>query len=143
MEYKLEKPVKGTLGTEKYKVILEWQEGEIIADEPIALGGKALGPDPFTLLLSSLAACTLGTLRMYIDRKEWNIPKITIELNIFQKSEEGKSSSTINKDIRFGEPIAEDQKLRLLEIAERCPISRTLKGEIQIQNHRFEDDNSL
>ncbi len=139
MEYKLEKPVKGTIGAEKYKVILEWQEGEFIADEPIVLGGKALGPDPFTLLLSSLAACTLGTLRMYIDRKEWNISKITIQVNLFQKSEEGKLISIINKDIRFGDQIEEDQKLRLMEIAERCPISRTLKGEIQILNHHFED----
>ncbi len=64
MKYKFEKPIGGKIGTEKYKVTIEWRNGVLIADEPVSSGGKDLGADPFTLLLSSLAACTLTTLRV-------------------------------------------------------------------------------
>ncbi len=70
MEYKLEEPVNGSIGTEKYQCVIAWRNGEFISDEPIKAVGKDLGPDPYTLLLSSLTSCTLVTLRMYIDRKD-------------------------------------------------------------------------
>ena len=69
MKYKLEKPVQGTIGNEKYQCTIEWRNGKFISDEPETIGGKDSGPDPYTLLLSSLASCKLITLRMYIDRK--------------------------------------------------------------------------
>ena len=70
MEYKLEKPVHGSIGLTKYQCTIEWRNGQFIVDEPKNAGGRDTGPDPFTLLLSSLASCTLITLRMYIHRKD-------------------------------------------------------------------------
>ena len=133
MNYKFEKPIIGKIGTEKYKVLLEWRNGEFIADEPNTIGGKDLGPDPFTLLLSSLASCTLSTLRMYIDRKEWDIPEISIEVNMFQELGD-TFSSTITKHIHFGSNISEVQKERLLLIATKCPVSKMLENKIKIES---------
>ena len=108
-----------------------WRNGQFITDEPEKLGGKDLGPDPYTLLLSSLASCTLSTLRMYIDRKGWNIAEINISLNLFQENN-GELITTIAKTLTFPPTVTEEQKARLLEIAEKCPVSKLLKGTILI-----------
>ncbi|HEX6429167.1 MAG TPA: OsmC family protein, partial [Niastella sp.] len=101
MEYKLKKPVHGTIGTVKYQCIIEWRNGQFIGDEPEKNGGKDTGPDPYTLLLSSLATCTLITLRMYIERKEWNIPEISVKTNLFQTKEGDNINTFIDRDIVF------------------------------------------
>src|SRR4030095_1893589 len=76
MKYKLEKPIHATIGNEKYQCAIEWRNGKFIADEPVMSGGKDSGPDPYALLLSSLASCALITMRMYIDRKGWDISEV-------------------------------------------------------------------
>lgn len=129
----LEKPVSASIGTELYKVQITWRNGTIIADEPVHLGGKDLGPDPYTLLLSALASCTLSTLRMYIDRKAWQIGTINIEVNLSQAIVEGKIVSTFYRNIIFGDPITEDQNERLLSIARKCPVSKILENGIAIE----------
>ncbi|MCB0649596.1 MAG: OsmC family protein, partial [Saprospiraceae bacterium] len=100
---------------------------------PVHLGGKDLGPDPYTLLLSALASCTLSTLRMYIDRKAWQIGTINIEVNLSQAIVEGKIVSTFYRNIIFGDPITEDQNERLLSIARKCPVSKILENGIAIE----------
>src|SRR5436190_2255408 len=99
MEYKLQKPVHGSIGTQKYQCTIEWRNGQFIADEPVKNGGKDMGPDPFTLLLSSLASCTLVTLRMYIDRKEWDIAEIRVNVNLFQAKDGENTTTYIDRDI--------------------------------------------
>lgn len=131
MDWKLAKPVTGSIGTEKYKATIEWRNGELITDEPVSVGGMDAGPDPYTLLLSSLAACTLSTLRMYIDRKGWDIPSITISLNFAQETTE-TLTTTIAREIRFGSTVTEEQKERLLLIATKCPVSKILTNTINI-----------
>lgn len=133
MDFLLEKPVKGKIGIEKYKVILEWRNGQLISDEPLELGGKDLGPDPYTLLLASLASCTLSTLRMYIDRKEWDIPNISIEVNMYQEKMENLST-TITRKIHLGNDVDELQKSRLLAIAAMCPVSKLLENKISLES---------
>ena len=140
MNYKLERPVHGTIGTEKYRCTVEWRNGRFIADEPPKVGGKDLGPDPYTLLLSSLATCTLVTLRMYIDRKEWNIPEIEVNVNMFQTTQGDKTTTFIDRDIRFSGQVEAEQKDRLLEIAQNCPISKILEGDIKIRGYVYHEE---
>jgi putative redox protein len=131
MQFKLEKPVIGTIGTEKYKVTIEWRNGVLIADEPVDLGGKDLGPDPYTLLMASLASCTVSTLRMYIDRKGWDISTISVQVNLYQEVTE-PLITTIVRNIQFGDTISQEQEERLLIIANKCPISKILEHKIII-----------
>ena len=75
MEDLFENDILGRIGTQKYLCNITWRNGQFLMDEPENVGGKDLGMDPFSTLLASLAGCTLSTLRMYIDRKEWISPK--------------------------------------------------------------------
>lgn len=131
MEALLEQDLTGHIGSQKYLCTMYWRNGHFITDEPEKLGGRDLGPDPYSLLLSSLAACTLSTLRMYIDRKGWNIAEINISLNLFQENN-GKLITTIAKTLTFPPTVDREQRARLLEIAEKCPVSKLLKGTILI-----------
>jgi putative redox protein len=130
-KYVFENPIQATIGTVKYKVAINWRNGIVLADEPFSSGGQETGPDPFTLLLSSLASCTLSTLRMYIDRKDWKIPEIFIEVNMFQENDQ-KFTTTIERKISFNYEISEEQKAKLLLIANKCPISKILDNQIII-----------
>ncbi len=128
----LENDITGTIGTQKYLCTISWRNGKLLMDEPENIGGNDLGPDPFSTLLASLAGCTLSTLRMYIDRKGWNIPEINISLNLTQENE-GELETTITKTITFSTAISAEQKERLLFIAEKCPISKILKNKINLK----------
>jgi putative redox protein len=137
MRYKLEKPVHGTIGREKYTCTIEWRNGKFIADEPVTSGGEDRGPDPYTLLLSSLASCTLITLRMYIEKKEWDINELSVNVNMFQTLEDGKRITTIDRDLKFPEGTTDEQKEKLLEIAQACPISAILQGDIHVRTYVY------
>lgn len=131
MENLLENNITGTIGTQKYLCPISWRNGKLLMDEPENIGGNDLGPDPFTTLLASLAGCTLSTLRMYIDRKGWDIPEINISLNAFQENDP-EFTTTITRSITFSNTIEDDIKNRLLIIAEKCPVSKILKNKIVI-----------
>ncbi len=139
MIYKFEKPVHGSIGLEKYQCTIEWRNGKFISDEPETSGGKDLGPDPYSLLLSSLASCTLVTLRMYIDRKGWNIPSITVNVNMYSEKKEDQLTTIIDRDIIFSVDTPEEQKTRLQEIASSCPISKILQSDIKVRTFVFRD----
>jgi putative redox protein len=140
MQYKLDEPLHGTIGTQKYQCNIQWRNGKFISDEPVSGGGKDEGPDPYSLLLSSLATCTLITLRMYIDRKGWDIPSIAVNTNMYQQTKDEKTVTIIDCDIFFVTFIAEEQKTRLLEIAKRCPISKILEGDVKVRDFVFRDN---
>nr|WP_315250194.1 OsmC family protein [uncultured Flavobacterium sp.] len=112
-------------------VLFRGEKAHFFMDEPISVGGQDVGPDPYTALLSSLASCTLSTLRMYIDRKGWNIPEINIALNMSQEND-SELTTTISRSIIFPGTVDEDTKNRLLIIAEKCPVSKILKNKILI-----------
>ncbi|MCW3089799.1 MAG: putative redox protein regulator of disulfide bond formation [Ferruginibacter sp.] len=133
MEYKFNVPVYGIIGNEKYQCTIEWRKGKFIADEPVTSGGKDLGPDPYSLLLSSLASCTLITMRTFIDRKGWDIPQIAVNANYYQETKDEKTTTIIDRNLIFLSPINEEQKLGLKEIAKHCPISKILENNIKIR----------
>jgi len=132
MKYILETPISGTIGSEKYKTVIHWRNGVLTTDEPEKLGGKDVGPDPYTLLLSSLAACTLATLRMYIEHKGLAIPEIKIKANMFHRIQNEETVLLIERKIEFQNIDDLELQQKLLHVAENCPISKILKGNIKI-----------
>ena len=127
----LEKDITGKIGTQHYLCTIFWRNGEFVMDEPENVGGNDSGPDPYSTLLASLAGCTLSTLRMYIDRKGWDIPEIKISLNLAQENNPDLET-IITRKISFSSEVDEETKNRLLVIAEKCPVSKILKNKITI-----------
>jgi len=117
-----------TIGTTHYAVRIDVDGHGIIADEPKSNGGGNVGPSPYDLLLSSLAACTAITLRMYVDRKEWAVRSIAVDLRFVRKDKDERIERTITLD---GE-LSEEQRTRIAEIAEKTPVTLTLKRGLPI-----------
>ena len=141
MKYKLEQPVHASIGLIKYECHVEWRNGNFIADEPVKSGGQDSGPDPFTLLMASLATCTLITLRMYIDRKGWNIPNISVHTNMFNAKLSNSTNYFLDRDISFpGCTISAEQRNRLEEIAQHCPISKILEGNTKVRTFVYHEE---
>jgi putative redox protein len=114
----------------------------LIADEPIALGGSDTGPSPYDYLVAALGACTSITLRMYADRKQWPLDSIQVNMKhrkIHAKdceeceTREGKIDH-IEREVDLSGDLSDDQRARLLEIADRCPVHRSLHSEIHVQS---------
>lgn len=103
----------------------------LISDEPQELGGKNLGLNPTELLASSLASCTVITLRMYINRKQWNVSEINVKIDFERDSE--RSVSLFTRKIEVIGEVDETQKQRLETIANSCPIHKTLTHSIEIK----------
>ena len=127
------------IGREKYKTILSNGRHEIIADEPTP-AGKDLGPTPYDFLLMALGSCVSMTIRMYADRKGWDLEAVEVHLN--QQREYAKDCEEcesedgfvhfIEKEVKLLGNLDETQRARLLEIADKCPVNKTLLNEIKI-----------
>ena len=114
----------------------------ILADEPISLGGDNQGPNPYDLFLSALAACKVMTVHMYARRKQWPVDVVKVALEhqkvYAQDCEECESNPKAKVDviecqIHFEGDLTEEQIERLAEIADRCPVHRTLTSETKIR----------
>ncbi len=124
-------PVTATIGKNHYKTGLSFHNHHLIADEPETVGGTDLGPSAGTFLKMSLASCTAITLRMYADRKGWDVEEITVEVD-YEKTEEG---TVFHRQIQFKGNLDDGQKQRLYQIANACPIHKTLTQPIKIVSH--------
>lgn len=122
--------VTATLAKELYKIEIKTPTGNVLyADEPIEKGGQDKGFSPRELLASSLAACTCATLRMYADRKGWDLEKVNISIEL--NEEDGQTKFT--RKLEFIGKLDESQRTRLLNVANACPIHKILTGTIAIE----------
>ncbi|HNQ61761.1 MAG TPA: OsmC family protein [Bacteroidia bacterium] len=105
----------------------------IIGDEPADHGGTDAGPTAHQMLLSSLGMCMAITLRMYANRKKWDLKKVEIHLNMEKNPEDQGESTIIYKKVELFGELDEDQKKRLMIISEKCPVHKTLSGPIHLR----------
>ena len=115
--------VKAVLGSSAYAVSVETGAHRLSSDEPAARGGRDTGPAPYDLVLAGLASCTLITLRMYAERKGWELGTIDAEL-VHSKIDK---RSHIERTLGFSAELTPEQLARLAEIAEKTPVTLTLK----------------
>lgn len=118
-----------TKSTQGYALGIRAGRHELSADEPQSKGGADSGPNPFQLLLSALGACTSITLRMYAERKGWELGEIGVDLVL---SREG-DTERVERRLRFSAPLSQEQRTELARIAERTPVTKTLKNGLQIE----------
>ena len=124
----------------KFQQIITMGPHEMVADEPIAVGGQDSGPGPYDFVLAGLGACTSMTMRMYADRKSLPVERITVTLQHKKihaqdcaecEAREGMLDQ-IDRVISIEGALDADQRKRLMEIADKCPVHRTLTSEIRI-----------
>ncbi len=136
------------LGTqEKFTTQIKADQHRLTADEPKSFGGNDFGPSPYQLVASGLAACTVMTLRMYAERKAWDLKEIFCHIR-HEKThiedcddcEDPKSRiDRFTRELEFIGDLSIEQKHRLLEIADKCPVHRTLEGKVRIETKIVEE----
>ena len=115
------------LGPFQQKLVIG--EFQLLADVEVASGGTNTGPSPHEYLAAALASCTSMTLKMYAGRKSMNLSNVIVTVHVERESDIEK----FTRDIQLFGELAEEEKQRLLEIANKCPIHKALSGEIQIK----------
>ena len=119
-----------------YAQLIRARVHEWVAGEPSDVGGTDNGPTPYELLLSALGACTSITLEMYAARKGWSLDKVRVTLEhsteVREGENDGKPVDMIDRIVRLEGALNDDQRAKLIEIAEKCPVHRTLTNDIII-----------
>lgn len=131
--------VSARVGTD-FLTVLDARTHAIIADEPIPLGGKDLGMTPYELLLASLSSCMAMTMRMYANRKGWPLESASIQLRTAPTRDPdrevriagARSLTRIERRIELTGALSAEQRARLVEIADRCPIKRNLEAGLEV-----------
>jgi putative redox protein len=110
---------------------VEVRKHRLTADEPKDHGGQDSGPSPQELLAASLASCTAITMEMYAQRKGWNVGEIAVDVN-YEPAQRG-SPTRFKMKVEFPKELPEDQRERLMQIGAKCPVHRTLEGEVMFE----------
>ena len=120
---------KASIGTTNYQTAIVTGHHRLTADEGPALVGKDVGPGPYELLTSALAACTAITLRMYAERKQWPVTAVHADVHFVREGDK----QHIDRVLTIEGGVDAEQKKRMADIAERTPVTLTLKGGLEIR----------
>jgi putative redox protein len=107
------------------------RDHNVTADEPEDRGGDDNGPSPEELLAASLASCSAITMEMYADRKGWDIGDLEVHVD-YEPAQRG-SPTRFTMEVRLAKELPEEQRERLMQIAAKCPVHRTLEGEVMFE----------
>jgi len=130
-----------TIGRQKFRTEVRSGKHILVADEPESVGGQDLGPSPYDLLAAALATCTAMTLRIYADHKKLDLAAVGVRVRhdrVHEKDcehceEPGNRIDRLRREISLGGDLTAEQRKRLLEIADRCPVHKTLTNTIRIE----------
>ncbi|RMH69967.1 MAG: OsmC family protein [Bacteroidetes bacterium] len=139
--------VVARIGASGYRTEILANGHALVADEPRSVGGTNTGPTPYDLLVAGLGACTAMTLRMYADRKKWPLDGVTVRLkhekvhaeDCLDENGRPRKIDRIERVLDVAGALDEPQRQRLVEIANRCPVHRTLEGDVRVVT-RLEDE---
>ncbi|HWH43658.1 MAG TPA: OsmC family protein [Thermoleophilaceae bacterium] len=115
----------------KLRQEIEIGEHRVVSDEPPSVGGDDSGPSPQELLAASLASCTAITMEMYAHRKGWDVGDIVVDVG-YEPAQRG-SVTRFDMVVRLPKELPEEQRERLMQIAAKCPVHRTLEGEVMFE----------
>lgn len=125
--------LRASIGRDHYQTRLDNGRHQFLGDEPADAGGTDTGPTPSELVLAGLATCTAATLRMYADRKGWDLEKIDLVLTLEIEKNGAIQVGHIRRNLTLHGNLSEDERKRLLDIAEKCPVHRLLTNEVRIE----------
>lgn len=132
-------------GAGKFQQRVRVGHHEFLADEPERAGGLGSGPGPYDLLLAALGTCTSMTIRLYAERKAIPLARVSVSLRHQRVHEEDAKGEgfhhleRITREIRLEGDLTDDQRARLMEIADHCPVHRTLTGRLEIHTRAATD----
>jgi uncharacterized OsmC-like protein len=123
------------LGSKGFKSSVTIGNHALIADEPESVGGTDMGPSPYELLASGLGACTVMTIRMYANIKKWDLKGVTVDVTHRKEEAEDEKSKVdvFSREIKFIGDFDEKQHERMLIIADKCPVHKTLSASSKIE----------
>ncbi len=113
------------------KHAVEIRQHSVVSDEPESSGGTDSGPSPQELLAASLASCSAVTMEMYAQRKGWDIGEVVVDVG-YEPSQRG-SPTRFTMTVRLPKELPEEQRERLMQIVAKCPVHRTLEGEVMFE----------
>jgi putative redox protein len=128
------------VGRSGFRAEVSARSHALMADEPVSFGGTDTGPTPYEYLLAAIGTCTAMTLRFYADRKAWPLESAEVSLRQSRSHEadcekcatEEVGISRVERRIHMVGPLNDDQRKRLLEVADRCPVKQTLARSIRV-----------
>ena len=122
------------LSEKKYFAEAKIRNHFVVIDEPVKSGGGDTGPTPVEYLLTAIGSCVSITLRMYAERKGWDVGKIKVIVSQKEELTSEGIKKSLMEDISFEKEITDEQKAKLLVIAGKCPVAKMVKGETVIES---------
>lgn len=125
--------VKERLGGKYTQAVTTTRDHHLYADEPTSYGSSDLGPSPFEFVAAGLGACTNMTMRMYIERKGWSVDHLAVKVSHKKVSRGGEPAHDVfTREIIIEGDVDDDQRARIMEIANKCPVHKTLEVGSQV-----------